>query len=188
MEFWFLVIGIVTLYLGYPYARCFFKRLSLRSKVMKKCREKGYSLQGTHPFWFLGGKYGKKCDCFIETDKELLAVKLFCLTRCRRVLLFTDDNKYFVRRYFQHMSFLGGYAVGLMETIESDDKPILEYDFDCNGKPVAENKPVRKLLLVNPVPMAIRMKPRRDEEYVIFPGERIGGMEFVNMSVLLMML
>lgn len=188
MEVWFLVIGIVTLYLGYPYARCFFKRLSLRSKVMKKCREKGYSLQGTHRFWFLGRKYGKKCDFFIETAEELLAVKLFCIQRHRRVLLFTDDNKYFVRRYFQHMSMMGGFATGLMEIIESDDKPIPEYDFDCNGKPVAENKPIRKLLLVNPVPMAIRMKPRRDEEYVIFPGEMISGMEFMNLSGFLIML
>lgn len=188
MEFWFLVIGIVVIYQGYPHVRIFFKRLGLRSKVKKKCREKGYSVQGTHRFWFLGGKNGKKCDCFIETEEELFAIKLFCLARHRRVLIFTDDNKFFIRRFFQHVSMRGGYATGLMEIIESDEKPIPEYIFDCNDKQVAEGKPLRKLLLVNPVPMAIHMKPRRQEEYVIFPGEMISGMELMNLSGLLTML
>lgn len=188
MEFWFLVIGIVVLYFGYPRVRIFFKRLKFRSKVLKKCREKGLTLQATHRFWFLGGKNGKKCDFFIETEEELLAVKLFCIPRHRRVLLFTDDNKFFVRRFFRHMSINGGFAVNLLDIVEGEEETFPEYKFDCSGMPVAESKPLRKLLLVNPIPMDIRIKPKRQEEYSIFPGEMIGDMEFMNMSGLLMML
>ena len=109
MEVWLLVIGIVALCLSYPYFRCFFKRLSLRSKVNKMCRDKGYSLQGTHRFWFFGGKYGKKYDCYIETEDELIAIKLFGMSRHKRVLFFTENNEFFIRRYFQFHGWKGGF-------------------------------------------------------------------------------
>lgn len=188
MEVWLLVIGIVTLYLGYPYARCFFKRLSLRSKVMKKCREKGYFLQGTHAFWFLGGKYGKKCDVYIETEKELLAIKLFGMPRRRRVLFFTENNYFFIRRFFGHMSMTGGFAFSLIEKVDSKEELIPEYDFDCKCKPVAEGKPLRKMLLVNPVPEAIHMKEKKGTDYVMNLGDMVSGMELMNLSGFLIML
>lgn len=40
MEFWFLVIGIVVIYQGYPHVRIFFKRLGFRSKVKKNAAKK----------------------------------------------------------------------------------------------------------------------------------------------------
>ena len=83
------VVGIGIVCFCFPYIRCFLKRLSLLSKIKNACREKGYRLQGTHPFWFLGGKSGKRCDCTIETAEEVIAIKLFGMPRRRRVLVFT---------------------------------------------------------------------------------------------------
>ena len=77
---------------------------------------------------------------------------------------------------------------GLQETIDSEEVPILEYDFESMRKPAAENKPLHKVLLVNPLPMSVCMKPKREEEYVIYPGEMISGMEFMNLSGFLIML
>lgn len=188
MEVWFLVIGIVVIYQGYPHVRIFFKRLGLRSKVKKKCREKGYSVQGTHRFWFLGGRFGKKCDFYIETPEALFAVKLFNIVRYRRILYFTDDNKFFIRKFIRHMSWYGPRIAGLQETIDSEEMSLLEYDFESLRKPAAENKPLRKVLLINPLPMSVCMKPKREEEYVIYPGEMISGMEFMNLSGFLIML
>lgn len=178
MEFWLLVIGIVVLYLGYPYIRCFVKRLSLRSKVKIKCQEKGYSLQGTHRFWFLGDKHGRGCDCYIETKKELIAIKLFSIPRHRRVLFFTENGEFFVRRFVSFFPFT-------VYSFNRRAEALPAYDFCYKCRHAEDNKPLRKMLLVNPVPMDIRMQEKRQEEYILNPGDMVNGMELMNLSELL---
>ena len=81
MEVWLCVVGIGIVCFCFPYIRCFFKRLSLLSKIKNVCRKKGYRIQGTHFFWFLRGRNGKGCDCTIETTEAVFAIKLFGVPR-----------------------------------------------------------------------------------------------------------
>ena len=138
MKFRLCVLGIVIIILCIPYIRLFFKRLSLLSKIKNACREKGYRLQGMHPFWFLGGKSGKRCDCSIETAEEVLAIKLFGMPRRRRVLVFTEKREYFTR-------ILVGMLLLIRESFDSKAKQLPEYDFTCVNKEALDDKKIRKI-------------------------------------------
>jgi len=190
------VVGIGIVCFCFPYIRCFFKRISLLSKIKNACREKGYRLQGTHCFWFLGGKSGKRCDCTIETAEEVIAIKLFGMPRRRRVLVFTEKKEYFTR-------ILVGMLLLVRETFDSKAKPLPEYDFVQAGKAVSSDKKLRKILLVNPVPMEMLMQAERGKESklspfpmenmpkenaketILSPGDEVYGMEVANLSWLL---
>jgi len=190
------VVGIGIVCFCFPYIRCFFKRLSLLSKIKNACREKGYRLQGMHPFWFLGGKNGKQCDCMIETAEEVLAIKLFGMPRRRCVLVFTEKREYFTR-------VLVGMLLLIKESFDSKAKPFPEYDFTCVNKEASDDKKLRKLLLVSPVPMEMLMQTERGresklspfpmenmqienaKETILSPGDDLYGMEVANLSWLL---
>ena len=172
------VVGIGIVCFCFPYIRCFFKRLSLLSKIKNACREKGYRLQGTHSFWFLGGKNGKRCDCTIETAEEVLAIKLFGMPRRRRVLVFTEKREYFTR-------ILVGMLLLIRESFDSKAKQLPEYDFTCVNKEALDDKKNRKILLVNPVPMEMLMQKENAKETILSPGDEVYGMEVANLSWLL---
>jgi len=196
MGVWLWVAGIGIVCFCYPYIRCFIKRLSLLSKIKNACREKGYRLQGTLPFWFLGGKNGRHCDCTIETAEEILAIKLFGMPRRKRVLIFTEKKEYFTR-------MLVGMLLLIKECFDSKAKPVPEYDFTCVNKEVSVDKKLRKILLVNPVPMEMLMQAERGresklspfpmenmprenaKERILSPGDELYGMEVANLLWLL---
>lgn len=196
MEIRLCIIGIVIVCLAFPYIRCFFKRLNLLSKIKKVCREKGYRLLGTHHFWFLGGKNGKKCDCMIETAEELFAIKLFGMPRRRRILVFKENKEFFTRILVEMLLLI-------RETFDSKAKPFPEYDFTPGNIAVPGDKKLRKILLVNPVPMEMLMQAERGKdiklnpfpvenmraengkERIISPGDEVYGMEIANLSWLL---
>lgn len=187
------IVGISIVCFCFPYIRCFFKRLSLLSKLKNACLEKGYRLQRTHPFWFLGGRNGKRCDCTIETAEEVLAIKLFGMPRRKRVLVFTEKREYFTR-------ILVGMLLLIRETFDGKARQLPEYDFTCVNKEVSGEKKLRKILLVNPVPMEMLMQSERgnenklspfpmenvqqenSKERIISPGDELYGMELANLS------
>ena len=190
------VVGIGIVCFCIPYIRCLFKRLNLLSKLKSVCREKGHRLHGTHSFWFLGGKNGTRCDCTIETAEEVLAIKLFGMPRRRRVLVFTDRKKFFTR-------ILVGVLLLIRESFDSKAKPFPEYNFTCANYDASEDKKLRKILLINPVPMEMLLQAERgkenklspfpmenvqkenSKERILSPGDELYGMEIANLSWLL---
>ena len=196
MEFWLYVLGIGIAWFCVPYIRCLFKRLNLLFKIKKVCQEKGHRLLGTHSLWFFGDKNGKNCDCIIETDEELLAVKLFGMPRRRRVLVFTEKREYFTR-------ILVGILLLIRETFDSKEKPLPEYVFGVKSNVFPSDKKLRKILLINPVPMEMlmqseggkenklspfsveNMREENGKERILSPGDEVYGMEIANLSWLL---
>ncbi len=193
MGVWLCVAGICVVCFCFPYIRCLFKRLSLFSKIKNVCKEKGYRLQGTHSFWYLGGKNGKRCNCIIETTEEIFAIKLFGVPRRRRVLVFTENKEYFKR-------ILVGALLLIHEAFDGKAKRFPEYDFTLADKMTAGEKKLRKILLVNPVPMEMLYQKERgtenklsafpmenvikdnDKECVLNPGDELYGLEVANLS------
>ena len=100
MEFLGVLIAFVAFIALFPYIRCFVKRLIFRSKIKKACIKKGYKLHTTHVFWYLGSKYSKKCDLYIETDNDVFSVKLFGMPNQRAVLVLKENGEFFIRRFF----------------------------------------------------------------------------------------
>ena len=196
MDILFWVVGIGIVCFCFSYIRCFFKRLTLRSKIMGVCREKGYRLQGTHAFWFLGGKNGTRCDCVVETAKEVFAIKLFGMPRRKRILVFTETGEYFTR-------IVAGMLLLIKESFDGTAKTLPEYDFTCEKNVVSGDKKLRKILLVNPVPMEMMFRRERGietklshfpmenmpkenaKESILSPGDELYGLEVANLTWLL---
>lgn len=178
MEFWLAVAGIVLLFLSIPYFRCFFKRLNCRNRIKSACREKGYTFRRNHMAWFLGGRNGKKCDCYVETDKEIFAIKLFGMLRKRRVLVFLVDGGCFIRRFIC-------VDLRIQYSLDGKEREFPIYDFDYTYKMEAEEKTIRKVLLMNPVPMEMRMRARNGKETIVSPGDKVYDLEIYNLSGLL---
>ena len=178
MKFWMFVVGVVILFVSLPYIRCFFKRLNCSIKIKNVCNEKGYTFHKNHVLWFLGGKNGKQCECYIETDKEVLSIKLFGVSKKRRVLVFLENGGYFLRR-FVYVELRIQYAFdGKVKEF-----PTCDFDYECEV--LTEGKPIRKVLLMNPVPMEMRMQARNSKETIISPGDKVYDLEIYNLSGLL---
>lgn len=178
MEFWLVVAGIVLLFLSIPYFRCLFKRLNCRNKIKSVCREKEYTFRGNHMAWFLGGRNGKRCDCYVETDKEVFAIKLFGMPRKRRVLVFLENGGYFIRRFLC-------FSLQVQYSFDGNEKAFPKYDFCCKYKDGTDDKRIRKILLVNPVPMEIRMQVKNGKESIVSAGDKVYDLEIYNLSGLL---
>ena len=192
MGFWYCVIGVVIVCICLPYVRFLAKRLSCLFKIKRVCKKRGFRLQGLHRLWFLGGNHRKTFDCTIETAEELFVVKLFGVARRKRILVFTENRSCFTR------AFLGA-LLAFVESFDSRVKTIPEYEF--SGIESANRKPIRKILLVNPVPLDMQMKGAQDnagnaraagidkilqaesrKETTICPGDMLYGMEVANLS------
>ena len=169
------VTGIALLVLAFPYVRCFFKRLLCFHKIKGACKRRGYALCGMHALWFLGGKNGVECDCYIETESELLAIKLFGAPRYRTVLVLCEDRSYFIRSFVS--------VVYPRFTIDGNRRPLPSYDFKIG----CEGREARNILLVNPVPMEIRRQSGASEE-VVSEGDLVCGAEVYSLPKLLLYL
>lgn len=183
MKFRLCVIGIILICFLFPYTRLFIKRWCLSFKIKSICRKKGFSLYRTHSFWFLGSRNGKACDFLIETKNELFGIKLFGMPRRRRVLVFTENKEFIIRMFV--MLVEGRFFFWLRETFDSNVRPVPEYDFSCANYKGSEDNKIRKILLINPVPMEMLLQAECGAERILNPGDELYGMEIANLSWLL---
>lgn len=174
MEFWYALIGIVAVIALFPYIRCFFKRLKCAGKIKSLCQSKGYKIHATHPLWFLGSKHAKKCDFYIETANEVLAVKLFGMPRKRSVLIVNENGEYVIRSYIVVFS----YSPGCRTPFDSKPKRMPAYDFRYKYKEGWEHKNLQRVVLVTPEP--IELIHRRENGGDVLAGSNMGvrGIEY----------
>ena len=178
MEFLGVLIACVVFIALLPYIRCFVKRLIFRSKIKKACINKGYQLHTTHAFWYLGSKYSKKCDLYIETDNDVFSVKLFGMPNRRAVLVLKENGEFFIRRFF----LMTYYISIVLWSINSKDKKLPAYDFKYAYKDEWENKVFNKILLVNPVGMQFRYVSNKGVETMVQNGEYVNDLKVMSLS------
>ena len=171
MEFWILLIGIVTLVVLFPYIRCLIIRLSGIGKIKKVCKIKGYILYPTHKFWCLGSKRSLKCDIYIETENDVFSIKLFGMPRKRSVLIINENQEYIIRNYIVVFS----YSPGVREPFDSKPKQMPAYDFRYKFKNEWESKALHNVLLVNPAPMEFIRRPKNGGDVPIGSGDMVDG-------------
>ncbi len=181
MKFWYMLIGIVALIVLFPYIRCFFKRLTCMGKIKKLCHNKGYKMHSTHPLWFLGSKHANKCDLYIETKKEIFAIKLFGIARRPTILIIKENGEYFIRSFIIPIS----HGCGVTMHTNGKPKPLPTYDFGYKTKNEWEKKSQRNILLFSPVSMDIRYQTNNGNEKSIGAGDIVNGMEIYLLPQLL---
>lgn len=174
MEGLFYVLGIIVLIVGYPYIRCFFKRLNCFIKLKHFCKKRNYNLYGTHCFWFLGSKHDRACDFYVETKNEVYAVKLFAMLRRTSMLIFREGGTYFIRR------FLGVLWIPFFWN--SKLKSLKHYEFRYGFKEEWKRKIAYNILLVNPISMNIFRQAKNGYEDAVGMGDEIYGMQIYSLS------
>lgn len=179
MKFWLILITIIAIIIGYPYIRCFFKRLRLRRRIVRTCEEKGCRLHPTHRLWWLGHKRGSSCDFYIETPSRILSIKLFGLRRHRDVLIFTSDRKWFIRRF---LAFVSNIGTSLRLPVESKTLALSDYDFRRDFHLDWEIKTPNNILLIHPTCHEIRRRVSNGTEVIIGAGDTVDGMAIYSLS------
>lgn len=165
-----LVLSIIALIIAWAYLRLIFKRLQVFFTLRRLCRGCGCTLQGTHPLWFLGSRYLKGCDCLIRTPRDAFAVKLFgCLWPLKSLIL-REYGEYIFRA---HAAFL---------TAVLDVYDGYPHALTACRVPESAGDAVRRVLLINPLPLEILLQPSNGQEHVSGPGDFIQGMEIANLS------
>lgn len=181
MKFWVALIGILAIFLIFPYIRCFNRRLVCKKKIEKLCKKKDYRIHTTHPLWFLGNKHSKINDLYIETINEVFAIKLFGVPNHLSVLVIKDNGEYYIRRYLGLLSY--GSASRL--SVNGKPRPMPVYNFRYKYKDEWEIKTPRHILLVNPVSMEFRRQPSYGSEIIVDAGDIVNGMEIDSLPRLL---
>lgn len=176
----YLLVILFILFYVLPGLRFLCKRLHCAVRLTSLCRRHGFTLQGTHPMWFLGSRRFRRCDCVIETPQTVFAIKLFGVLHSARVLIFRETGEYFFRRYASILMFI-------FDAFDGTFRRLPEYDFTA-GEEVARGRVRRDMLLLSPIPMEVRFQPHSGQESVTGPGDDLFGMELASMSHLVRLL
>lgn len=174
MEFWIVIGCAVILVLSYTNLRSFYKHIIMARKIRELCKKKGFKLVPTHFFWMMGRRNGNFCDFYIESYDSVYSVKLFSVPNRKNILIFTDDDKYILRKLIA-VRFSIYY---------SDCKPreLKKYNFRKKFKNEWELKHQYNILLVNPVCHEIRKRTRNGVESLVGAGDLVNRMEVYPLS------
>ena len=164
--------------------RFLIKRTVMTVRIKRFCRRQDARLVKCNPFWWLGGKNGGGCDFYIETEKDIFAIKLFGAMRRQSNLCFTWDGRFLIRSF---VGIVGGTGQ-VIYTLNGKKKPLPAYDFRYRFENGWELKNPHQILLVHPVCMEIRYVERSGDERILGTGEFIGDMEIQTLSGLLGMI
>lgn len=174
----YFVLIVIALIILWAYVRCFFKRLKCLFSIVGMCRKRGFTLTVKHPLWFLGSRYARRFDCLIQTPGGVFAVKLFgCLWPLKSLIL-REYGEYIFRAHAAFLKFI-------LDILDGYPHPLPAYRADLAKAGLPEDTPLRRLLLVNPMPLEILMQPSNGQEQISGPGDAICGMEIANLSHLI---
>lgn len=160
-----------------PAIRCILKRVGCALKMRRLCRRMDLRLQGLHPLWFLGSRRCRRCDCAIVTPSQVFAIKFFGVLHSSRVLVFRESGDYFFRRYSSILLFI-------FDIFDGSFRRLPEYDFS-KAEELTDRRTRRDILLLNPIPMEVRVQPHSGQEFVTGPGDDLFGMELASLSHLM---
>ncbi len=181
MKFWLILGAAVLLLLSFPYIRLIFKRFSLVFRLKKACADASCKLIPARFLWFMGARSARGCDFYIETRREIIAVKLFSVLRKKNDLIFADGRKYFIRRYIAVIAAGGGFRY----PVDGRRRTLPDYDFRRNFLPEWELKTPRRILLINPVCNEIKFRAPNGREQIIGTGQYVNNYQIMTLSRLI---
>ena len=157
---------------------CYTKRTIYRVKLLSKIKARNLlKVKILNPFFFVSSNSNNKHDFCIETEENIVFVKLFSILRKSSAVVFNGTKEYkyksFFYRYSQNHYGLDEYHCRKMklENIGAEDKPVIKMILFCpmcrfNVSKYDNNESVKQ----------------------IFPGDYIDDYIFSNGSYLLSLL
>lgn len=183
MDFLIIIGAVVAFFAIYPFARYLFKRISLAVRLKRACKKRGARLIYTHPLWLLGGRRGKGCDLHIETDSEIISVKLFQMLRRSSSLHLNSSGQYQCEHLV--LALFGRIGGSSSLTFKTKPRHLPYYDFSKGLSKT--DKPQKRLLLIHPVCSSffIQSKETGKGENEAYIGYEIGNCELYSLSPLI---
>lgn len=167
-----LLCILAILILIYPYARIFVKRILLGIRIKNLCRRKGYHFSPAHAFAFLASNHVSSYDFYIETDSEVLCVKLFAAKHKKSILKFTHGN-----RLYCFTNSLWLFSRWGQATMAYDSKL---YSLPVYNKVTvpqnAEGKKQTNVLLIHPKCHEIHGIPKEGQKRILAAGDTVYDM------------
>ncbi|MBE6638872.1 MAG: hypothetical protein E7616_05395 [Ruminococcaceae bacterium] len=182
MDFWIFLISLFALIVLYPYLRMLIKRLIMVIKLKRMCHRKRLKLHPAHLFWMFGDKIGTSCDFYIETQDEILSIKLFGVKWRLATLCFTEGGEYYFKKYFALVSNLGGMLRMPLETMH---RKMHAFHFRHRFKEEWELKTTKNILLIHPVCHEIYYIPIHGPRILLGAGDIVYGYELYSLSPLM---
>ena len=156
----------------FPYFRILLKRISLYIRIKKACRYKGWLLLHCHAFPFFASNHAPGCDFCIETDIEIICVKLFATKHKNSILKFTPRNQMY---YFTHSLPLFSRWGQTRMTYDSKLHTLPTYDFKTNVTHIS-NKKQTNILLIHPKCYEIHGCSDDGTKHILAVGDTVYGM------------
>jgi hypothetical protein len=172
MKLLLFIAIIVSIILAFPYARFIFKRFVLIVKLKNLCIKNNAKLYINNLLSPFSSIHNTKCDLYIETQYEILSIKLFGINAKPYYITFKPDRKYQITRFF----IVPGVRGSLVTPFDSKDFQLPVYKFDHKIKKQWKFKTLRKILLINPVSMDFKVNSPNSQGYLC-DGDFINGME-----------
>lgn len=157
----------------------FIRRCNTYFKLKKECKARGATLLGTHPLWFLGGRFGTSNDFYIEIREKVFSVKLFPVNSKRKVLYFNEQGCYFFRKY---TVFIGGFGSKVTFSSDSKLKQIPTYNFQKHFRKEWYIKELVPVLLINPCRFDVLYQITNNKSRPVDAGEMFNGMQVMRLS------
>lgn len=182
MKFLFLILALTAILSFLPYIRMFFKRLSLRRRLVAACKKNGWTLSPVHRFWYFGRKNDARCDVHIVTKHDVYSVKLFSVKYRRSALVFTGGRGYFIRGY---LGLLGNTTVMARIPLDGRQRILPAYRFREGFDASWEIKTHHKILLLSPTSFEILRMTQNGKREVLGTGDLVLDMNVYSTSRLL---
>ena len=167
-----LLCILAILILIYPYARILVKRTLLGIRIKSLCHRRNYHLSSARAFAFLARNHASSYDFYIETDSEVLCVKLFAAKYKKSILKFTSGNRLY---YFTTSLWLFSRWGQATMTYDSKLRSLPIYD-KITVPQSSESKKQTNVLLIHPKCHEIHGIPKEGQKRILAASETIYDM------------
>ncbi len=137
MMLFYILIAVLILFLMF-YLYCYLKRAIYRVRLLSKIKNKNLlNFKILNPFFFVSSNSSSKHDFYIETEENVIFIKLFSVLKKSSAVVFNGTNEYkyksFFRRHSQNHYGLDEYHNRKMnlENITTEDKPVIKMILFC---------------------------------------------------------
>lgn len=178
---WFFLLLSVVFICSMPYMKLILQRIIVWCKLTRISKKNIFKIYPTHYFWWLGSRFGRSCDLYLETKEAIYSIKLFGNLRKLSILTFTDNCEYFIRYYIPLISF----TTSTVSNPIKGKRKSYAYDFRKDFHMEWETKVANNILLINPMYREIRYQPNMGGERIIGVGEFVYNCKIENLSRLI---
>lgn len=163
MKLYIISAIIIAFIFAFPYLKAGIRRIRLYIKLMVLCARNNARLYLVNPLSIFAFNHGKCSDMYIETQYEILSIKLFGITGHLAHLVFHGDRKYTVKK---SLPLFGRWGTTLNLSFQSKETLLPVYKFDRKFKKEWDFKTLRKILLLNPTPLEIESTMMGNDKFL----------------------